>query len=489
MTRRARRPPFPLGLLPLGALLLPFLVLVVQGIPRLGGALAAWDVALNSLLLALVGTLLVLALGLLLAALALWGGVGRGLEALLFLSFYIPPFVTGMGLLFTFQSLGVPLYGVKGILLAWAFHYAPMAYALLRPALGPLWPLLRAARVHGVVGARRLRVLLPPLLPSLLAAGGLVYLALLGNFGVPAVLGLPARVYVLPTLAYARLNSPLSPDPIGEAAALGLLLGLLALPALLLRPRPLLEAASEGPPSRKPLYALLFALYALLSLGLAAWGLLREALFNPYTGALEPAFAAALALPLVGKGLGNSAFLALTTASLLLLLALALRPFPQALTRARQVLDLHHTLPGTLLALGLILLLAPTPLYATPWLLLLAYLLNFASPAFRALEAGLRVEAQVAAARVHGLPFWRAWLRVGYPLLLPQARGAFFLIFPLALSEITLSALLYAPGAETVGVAVLGALNGGLYREAAAVGLLLAALSGLALLALGRRGW
>ena len=110
----------------------------------------------------------------------------------------------GMSLFFTFQSLRLALYGVKGILLAWAFHYAPMAYALLRPALGFLWPLLRAARVHGVVGVRRLWVLLPPLLPSLLAAGGLVYLALLGNFGVPAVLGLPARVYVLPTPSARR---------------------------------------------------------------------------------------------------------------------------------------------------------------------------------------------------------------------------------------------------------------------------------------------
>ncbi|WP_244455036.1 ABC transporter permease family protein [Thermus thermophilus] len=484
-----RRALYGLGTLPLGLLLLPFLALALQGAGHLGEALAAWDVALQSLLLAAGGTLLVLGAGLALAFLGVLGGVGRGLEGLLLLSFYIPPFVTGMGLLFTFQSLGWRLYGTEGILLAWTLHYAPMAYALLRPSLEPLLPLLRAARAHGVVGARRLRVLLPPLLPGLLSTGGLVYLALLGNFGVPAVLGLPERVYTLPTLAYARLTSPLSQDPLGEAAALGLVLGLLALPALALRPRPLLEAAPEAAPPPRPLFRLGFALYALLALALTAWGLLREAFLNPYTGALEPAFGAALALPLVGKGLGNSLLLALGAASLLLLLALALRPFPGALARARALLDLHYTLPGTLLGLGLILLLAPTPLYATPWLLLLAYLLHFASLALRALEAGVRVEPGVAAARVHGLPFLEAWLRVGYPLLLPQARGAFFLVFPLALSEVTLSALLYAPGAETVGVAVLGALNGGLYREAAAVGLLLALLSTVALLTPGGRRW
>lgn len=184
--------PLPLALTPLTLLLLlPILVLAARGAGHLRAALAVWDVALESLLLSIGGTLLALGLALLLAFLALLGGVGRGLEALLMLSFYIPPFVTGMGLLFTFQSLGKPIYGVPGILLAWTVHYTPLAYALLRPSLESVLPLLRAARAHGVVGIRRLRVLLPPLLPSLLSAGGVLYLALLGNFGVPAVLGLP----------------------------------------------------------------------------------------------------------------------------------------------------------------------------------------------------------------------------------------------------------------------------------------------------------
>ncbi|MGC8967971.1 MAG: ABC transporter permease [Thermus sp.] len=485
-----RGSPTVLGLGLLGFFLAsPFLALAVRGGPHLGEAFRAWDVVATSLLLALLGTGIVLLLALTLGFLALLGGVGRPLEALLLLSFYIPPFVTGMGLLFTLQSLGKPIYGAPGILLAWTLHYAPLAYALLRPSLDAALPLLRAARAHGVVGMRRLRALLPPLFPALLAAGGVVYLALLGNFGVPAVLGLPARVYTLPTLAYARLNSPLSRDPLGEAAAVGLALGILALPALLLRTKPLLEAVPNEAPTSRPLFRLVFALYALLALMLGTWGLLREALLNPYTGAFEPAFGQALALPLVQKGLRNSALLAAGAASGVTLLAVALRPFPRVLRQVRATLDLHHALPGTLLGLGLILLLAPTPLYATVWLLLLAYLLHFASLALRSLEAGVRVEAKVAAARVHGLSFGRAWFRVGYPPLLPQARAAFFLVFPLALSEITLSALLYAPGAETVGVAVLGALNGGLYREAAAVGLLLAALATLPLLALGGRRW
>jgi len=432
-----------------GVLALPLLALLSRALGHLAEAGEAWDVALNSLFLSTLGTLLTLGLGLALGWAALLGGVGRSLEGLLLLGYFIPPFVTGMGVLFSMELLGLRLPGALAILLAWTLHYTPLAYVLLKPALGNLLPSLRAARVHGVLGGRRVRVLFPPLLPALLAVGGALYLALLGNFGVPAVLGLPDRVYVLPTLAYARLTSPVSPDPLGEASALGLLLGLLALL-------------------------------------LAGMGLLKEALFNPYTGSLQPAFSEALAMPLVRQGLLHSFLLAMAASLATLLLALLLRPFPGAFRALRGLFDLYYLLPGTLLGLGLILLLAPTPLYATVWILLLAYLLNFASLAFRALEAGARVEAQVAAARVHGLSPFRAWLRVGFPLLRPQALGGFLVIFPLALSEITLSALLYAPGAETVGVAVLGALNGGLYREAAAIGLLLALVNALPLLA--RRG-
>jgi len=432
-----------------GVLALPLLALLSRALGHLAEAGEAWDVALNSLFLSTLGAFLALGLGLALGWAALLGGVGRLLEGVLLLGYFIPPFVTGMGVLFSMELLGLRLPGALAILLAWTLHYTPLAYVLLKPALGNLLPSLRAAQVHGVLGGKRVRVLFPPLLPALLAVGGALYLALLGNFGVPAVLGLPDRVYVLPTLAYARLTSPVSPDPLGEASALGLLLGLLAL---------LLSGA----------------------------GLLKEALFNPYTGSLQPAFSEALAMPLVRQGLLHSFLLAMAASLATLLLALLLRPFPGAFRALRGLFDLYYLLPGTLLGLGLILLLAPTPLYATVWILLLAYLLNFASLAFRALEAGARVEAQVAAARVHGLSPFRAWLRVGFPLLRPQALGGFLVIFPLALSEITLSALLYAPGAETVGVAVLGALNGGLYREAAAIGLLLALVSALPLLA--RRG-
>jgi iron(III) transport system permease protein len=470
---------------------LPLLVLAWRGLGDVAILPRVLDVAGVSLLRAWRGRSLSGGGGGGLAWLAFRARLHPGWDALLLPAYLVPPFVGALGFLYALQLVGLQPYGVGGILLAWTAHYAPVAYLLLRPALeSKLAPLLVACEVHGVTGWRRVRALLPPLVPALIAAVGALYLTLLGNFGVPAVLGLPAQVYTLPTLAYARLFSPASPDPLGEAAAIGLLLGLLAVPALLLSSQP------SGEPSPRLLRPRLvwvarmgFGLFALVAVLFPLVGLLRRALFNTFTGAFQPAFWAAWELPLVRQGLANSLLLALLATGLLLLLGLLMAPQRGAMKRLRQVLDMHYLLPGTLLAIGLILLLAPTPLYATPWILLLAYLLNFAALMLRSIEAGLEagIERLVEVGRLFGLRQGWAWWKIGFPLLRPYLAAGVFLVLPLCLAELTLSAMLYAPGSETLGVAVLSALNGGLFREAAAIGLMLMALS-LLLLLVPRRG-
>ncbi|MFX8891411.1 hypothetical protein ABTN09_20625, partial [Acinetobacter baumannii] len=81
-------------------------------------------------------TLLTLFLALTLAVLGLAGRVVGGCEALLLLGYLVPPFVTGMGLLFSLGARGVRIQGVPGILLAWTLHYAPLAYLHLKPQVG-----------------------------------------------------------------------------------------------------------------------------------------------------------------------------------------------------------------------------------------------------------------------------------------------------------------------------------------------------------------
>jgi iron(III) transport system permease protein len=470
------------ALSPLGALL-------VRGAREIDSLPALLPTTLATLALALAGTALSLIAGGGLAWLAFRAGLGTRWDLAVLPAYLIPSFVAALGWIFALEPLRVRPYGPAWILAVWTATYAPLAYLLVRPALERTIPRLALASwIHGIHGVRSLRTLLPPLFLPLGSVAGIIYLALLGNFGVPQILGAPVGTATLATAAYARLLSPVRSDPLGDAAAVGLILALLSAPALGGRLRQGEIGSLQTLPRAHPLTARLALLaFGCIAFGTPLTGLVRKALFNPYSGAFAPQFGAAFSYPLVRSGIVHSFALATLAALLLLAGAAALAPFGGALRLLRRTLDPNYLLPGTMLGLGLIFLLARTPLYATPAILLIAYALHFAPLALRSVEAGAGgIDVLVFAARVHGVPARRAWLRIGFPLLRPYLGAAAFMIFPLAFSELTLSALLYAPGSETLGVAVLSALNDGLYGQGAALGLLALAVA-LTALALPRR--
>lgn len=55
----------------------------------------------------------------------------------------------------------------------------------------------------------------------------MAFISSLGNFGIPAMLGIPAGYYVLPTLIYQRMAN-FGTGVLAEMAALSLLIGVLA---------------------------------------------------------------------------------------------------------------------------------------------------------------------------------------------------------------------------------------------------------------------
>lgn len=145
-----------------GLLALPLLALFLRGFPALPGTAKDLDVVLTSLLLATAGSLITLALALGLAVLGVLGGVGRTLEAL------PPPGLPGAPLCHRHRGPLQPP-GLRGADLRGARHppglgppLRPLAYLLLKPQVRVAMGLLAAARVHGVGGAKALRVFLPP---------------------------------------------------------------------------------------------------------------------------------------------------------------------------------------------------------------------------------------------------------------------------------------------------------------------------------------
>ena len=81
---------------------------------------------------------------------------------------------------------------------------------------------LRGAKRSVVIG-----IILPLLRPAWIAGGALAFISAIGNFGTPALLGIPGRFTVLTTLIYQRLSG-FGPSVLGETAALGLVLAIFA---------------------------------------------------------------------------------------------------------------------------------------------------------------------------------------------------------------------------------------------------------------------
>lgn len=458
------------------------------------------DVLGSTLGLVGLGMLLALVVGGGLALIAVEAGLPGWADGLIVAPYLVPPFIGAAAWLAALGAgnpiTGTPIldvYGWGGILLAWTTHFAPLAFLLVKASLeGQAAHHAQAARVHGLSAGRTLvAVTLPLARPGIVAAAALLFLTLLGNFGVPAVLGFPAKVYTLATLAYARLLNPTLVDSLGAASGAALVLVAVALPVMLARPRSSggpVSVLDRPPPGGRGLAWAAVGVWTTVALIVPLASVLVLALKPAYSSGITlEHFQGAFALPTVGAGLRHSLLLALgaglLAAGLGLAVALAERSSPIARLGGR-LLALPYLLPGTILALGFVLAWAPTPAYGTTLVLALAYLSRFLAPGAEASRSGLaaRGDALELAARVHGVPPGLAFRRVTLPLLRPYLAAAFLIVYPLALSEITLSAILYAPGAETVGMAVLGLLNEGNLRGAAAVATVLLALSAPALL-------
>ena len=70
-------------------------------------------------------------------------------------------------------------------------------------------------------------IVLPLMTPPLVAGIALCFVSCLGNFGIPAFLGIPGNYLVLPTLIYQRLAG-LGPSVLSEVAVLSVLIGIIA---------------------------------------------------------------------------------------------------------------------------------------------------------------------------------------------------------------------------------------------------------------------
>ncbi len=121
------------------------------------------------------------------------------------------------------SGAAVNIYSMPGMILVEGLLDLPIAYLIVAPAMSAFdVSLEESSKVCGASNLRTLaRVTLPVLRPAILAAFILVIVRSLASFAVPAVLGMPGRIYVLASHIYRIIATGFAAD-YGQAAAVGM---------------------------------------------------------------------------------------------------------------------------------------------------------------------------------------------------------------------------------------------------------------------------
>jgi iron(III) transport system permease protein len=395
-----------------------------------------------------------------------------------------------------------PMLGREGIAWLLGLEHAPLVFLAVRAGLRAL-PREAIEAARGC-GANRMTVartiILPLMMPAILAGALLAFVSSVGNFGTPALMGIPVGYNTLVTLIYQRLAG-FGPAVLAQAATLSAVIGIAALAMLWLHAR--LRKATDArlssglPPepwrlggARLPLE--IFVWTALILISVVPFAALFAQALVPAIGVTLDfdtltfrAFAGAFAQDATGRAFANSFLLAGIAAVLCVALAVPLAYFTawrrSRLVRAIDTLvELPYALPGIVLAIAMILVfIKPIPflglsIYGTLWIIGIAYIARFLVLALRPLGAAFAQldPAMDEAAAAAGAGLGRRLRDVALPMAAPAAGAGAILVFLTALNELTVSALLWSSGAETLGVIVFSLQEGGDSPLAAAVSIL-----------------
>ncbi|MFD2654663.1 ABC transporter permease [Gracilibacillus thailandensis] len=462
-----------------------------------------WSVLTDTILIVLGSTTISVTLGVLLAWLVAYTDIRakKWMQVFIILPFVIPSYISTLawtqflganGLygklvsVLPFSLEPINLYSMGGIIFVLGFSHYPLVY-LLSVSVFRKVPreVEQAARVSGASGWRTfLKVTVPLALPGIASGGFLAFLANLDNFGIPAFLGIPAQIDVLSTYIYQQVVG-FGPSAFQRAATLSVLLGIIALCGtlvqwLLLKKSKRLETTVEDKKPRVHLgkaknliELLLWSFFLLTSLVpfismlmtslLSAYGLdftWENISLKNYQFVLENS-------PKAKRAIGNSLQLALVTTIIGVVIGTAFAYYrvrkPNRWSQFSEMsISLPYALPGTVMALAMIFAwMEPVPgwnpgIYGSVIILFIAYVTRFLILQVRgSITAIMQVDVSMEeAAMVSGSNGWSKWRKILIPLLLPSVLSGAFLVFLTALTELTVSSLLWSSNSETIGVVI-----------------------------------
>ncbi|MCU0843803.1 MAG: iron ABC transporter permease [Spirochaetes bacterium] len=424
-------------------------------------------------------------------------GGGRALSGLFSMPYAIPAYLLGMAWIVLgnpavgaikeiFPESGV--YGFHGMVLVESTVAFAFPYLELKAGFERMDPSLEeAARMSGARPWRVFRdVSFPLLWPPMVNGMCLSFLYTLSSFGVPAMLGMPVRQFVLTTLIYSQFKLG-GMAGIAAGLRLSLLLLFMAMLVLVLSnrlvalqrrrggaitgsrvSRPGLVRLGRG---RVPFTAVTWTVFA--AAVALPWGALAFSAMAPVAGDYAPSawtmrnLEYVLNLPEFREALVNSLALSISVATFVvgagfLLAFAAVRRGSRAAGWIIEAMGVPFSTPGTVIAILLIFvstwaaaamgrfgLSFDSPVF---WMGF-AYALKYSAVSARMLAAAYRQvhPSLEEAAVVSGATTFILLRTIWFPLLSRTVIAAWFLTALPMFTELTMSVLLTGPGGATMG--------------------------------------
>ncbi|MGJ7037239.1 iron(III) transport system permease protein [Shinella sp. BE166] len=395
------------------------------------------------------------------------------------------------------------IYSMAGMVWVDGLHYAPVAFLLVTAAFRSMDPSLEeSAMMSGAsVVQTAFKVTLKLAWPAILAAFIILFIRAIESFEVPALLGLPIGLRVFTSAIYDAVHS--YPSNIGLASAYAVVLLLITSVGIYYQSRLSNQGSKYSTVTGKGfrprvadigrwryLTGGIFILYVILVVGLPflvlLWASLQRYYSVPSWNAVQHlsfnAYAKVLAYPGFYTAVWNSVKLALGGATIVMLLTsiicwITIRTKIQGRWLLDVLASLPLVFPGIVLGLSLMVfyLNFDIGIYATLWIMLMAYVIKFLPYGMRYNSTSMvqiHKELEESAA-MSGASWLMTFRRVVLPLMKPGLMAGWIYIIVVSVRELSSSILLYSPGNEVISIMIWEFWQNGQYVELSAFGVMM----------------
>ena len=401
------------------------------------------------------------------------------------------------------ESAPFNVFSLPGMIWVHSVGQVPLAFLMMVAAFKSMDPALEeSAMMSGANTPQTLRrITLRLLMPTSASVLLILFVRTLESFETPALIGIPARIYVYTSEIYLAFNE--YPPDYGRGAALAVGLLILSAAGVWLYTRSTREGKRFQTVTGKAFRPRQFDLGLWRWLGCAFLMVyFLVVVLLPFLVMLWASFLPFFATPNLDSlqkltfenyqylfgfrpfwdAMKNSIILAFMSASAAMVLTslIAWIVYKSRLPGSWMLDFLAFvpiTVPGIVLGMALILLYVafPIPIYGTIWVLMIAYVTRYIPYGMRSASGAiLQIHSELEeAAAASGASWWETFKRVTLPLLRPGIVAGWIYIFIVSFREFSTSVLLATGESRVLSILLFTMFEQGQVTVVAAIGILM----------------